>query len=57
MSSFQKRKKSPKMREAIDYIHTNLHYIHRDIKPDNIVFDIDGAPTNLYFGDGGAWRE
>ena len=28
--------------KAIDYIHTNLHYIHRDIKPDNIVFDIDG---------------
>ncbi|CAE7659500.1 sax-1 [Symbiodinium pilosum] len=36
--------------EAIDYIHTNLHYIHRDIKPDNIVFDIDGHIHLLDFG-------
>lgn len=33
--------------EAIDYIHTNLHYIHRDIKPDNILFDIDGSAAAL----------
>ncbi|CAJ1345372.1 unnamed protein product [Effrenium voratum] len=36
--------------EAIDYIHTNLHYIHRDIKPDNILFDIDGHIHLLDFG-------
>jgi len=36
--------------EAIDYIHTNLHYIHRDIKPDNIVFDVDGHIHLLDFG-------
>ncbi len=28
--------------EALDYIHTHLHYIHRDIKPDNIIFDLEG---------------
>ncbi|CAE8633913.1 unnamed protein product, partial [Polarella glacialis] len=36
--------------EAIDYIHTNLHYIHRDIKPDNIVYDINGHIHLLDFG-------
>jgi len=36
--------------EAVDYIHTNLHYIHRDIKPDNIVFDSDGHILLLDFG-------
>mmetsp|Transcript_101296 Transcript_101296/g.285618 ORF Transcript_101296/g.285618 Transcript_101296/m.285618 type:complete len:787 (+) Transcript_101296:102-2462(+) len=36
--------------EAVDYIHHNLHYIHRDIKPDNIVFDIDGHIHLLDFG-------
>eukprot|EP00443_Scrippsiella_acuminata_P091376 CAMPEP_0115428026 /NCGR_PEP_ID=MMETSP0271-20121206/29759_1 /TAXON_ID=71861 /ORGANISM="Scrippsiella trochoidea, Strain CCMP3099" /LENGTH=594 /DNA_ID=CAMNT_0002853095 /DNA_START=1 /DNA_END=1782 /DNA_ORIENTATION=- len=36
--------------EAVDYIHTNLHYIHRDIKPDNIVFDKDGHIRLLDFG-------
>ena len=53
---FARSAKNHLWREAIDYIHTNLHYIHRDIKPDNIVFDIDGAPTNSDFGDGGAWK-
>lgn len=36
--------------EAVDYIHTNLHYIHRDIKPDNIVFDSGGHVHLLDFG-------
>lgn len=36
--------------EAVDYIHTNLHYIHRDIKPDNIVFDAEGHIHLLDFG-------
>lgn len=36
--------------EAVDYIHTNLHYIHRDIKPDNIVFDAAGHIHLLDFG-------
>jgi len=36
--------------EAVDYIHTNLHYIHRDIKPDNIVFDTEGHIHLLDFG-------
>jgi len=34
--------------EAIDYIHTALHIIHRDIKPD--VFDIKGHIHLLDFG-------
>jgi len=36
--------------EAVDYIHTNLHYVHRDIKPDNIVFDKEGHIHLLDFG-------
>lgn len=36
--------------EAVDYIHTHLHYIHRDIKPDNIVFGSDGHIQLLDFG-------
>lgn len=36
--------------EAVDYIHSNLHYIHRDIKPDNIVFDTEGHIRLLDFG-------
>merc|ERR1719480_454029 len=36
--------------EAVDYIHTHLSYIHRDIKPDNIVFDRHGHIHLLDFG-------
>merc|ERR1719251_240987 len=36
--------------EAVDYIHTNLHYVHRDLKPDNIVFDTEGHIHLLDFG-------
>eukprot|EP00927_Polykrikos_kofoidii_P084773 TRINITY_DN9032_c1_g1_i2.p1 TRINITY_DN9032_c1_g1~~TRINITY_DN9032_c1_g1_i2.p1 ORF type:complete len:805 (+),score=175.42 TRINITY_DN9032_c1_g1_i2:54-2417(+) len=36
--------------EAVDYIHQNLHYIHRDIKPDNVVFDVLGHIHLLDFG-------
>jgi len=36
--------------EAIDYIHSELGCIHRDIKPDNIVFRRDGHIKLLDFG-------
>merc|ERR1719191_258192 len=36
--------------EAVDYIHNELHYIHRDIKPDNIIFDAKGHIHLLDFG-------
>eukprot|EP00929_Paragymnodinium_shiwhaense_P051628 TRINITY_DN25950_c0_g1_i2.p1 TRINITY_DN25950_c0_g1~~TRINITY_DN25950_c0_g1_i2.p1 ORF type:complete len:699 (+),score=149.97 TRINITY_DN25950_c0_g1_i2:132-2228(+) len=36
--------------EAIDYIHTALQYVHRDIKPDNIIFDAEGHIRLLDFG-------
>lgn len=36
--------------EAVDYIHMHLEYIHRDIKPDNIVFDAAGHIRLLDFG-------
>mmetsp|Transcript_38666 Transcript_38666/g.110298 ORF Transcript_38666/g.110298 Transcript_38666/m.110298 type:complete len:1371 (+) Transcript_38666:67-4179(+) len=36
--------------EAVDYIHTKLHCIHRDIKPDNIVFDAKGHIHLVDFG-------
>jgi serine/threonine protein kinase len=36
--------------EAVDYIHSQLHYIHRDIKPDNIVFDAKGHIRLVDFG-------
>ncbi|CAK0866758.1 unnamed protein product [Prorocentrum cordatum] len=36
--------------EAVDYIHTKLGYIHRDIKPDNIVLDAHGHVRVVDFG-------
>mmetsp|Transcript_149006 Transcript_149006/g.415218 ORF Transcript_149006/g.415218 Transcript_149006/m.415218 type:complete len:484 (+) Transcript_149006:64-1515(+) len=36
--------------EAVDYIHTKLHCIHRDIKPDNIVLDAKGHIRLVDFG-------
>jgi serine/threonine-protein kinase len=39
----------PDIADALDYIHAN-GYIHRDIKPDNILFDADGR---AYLGDFG----
>lgn len=36
--------------EAVDYIHTTLGYVHRDIKPDNIVLDIQGHIHIVDFG-------
>mmetsp|Transcript_41837 Transcript_41837/g.98058 ORF Transcript_41837/g.98058 Transcript_41837/m.98058 type:complete len:572 (-) Transcript_41837:44-1759(-) len=36
--------------EAVDYIHTKLHCIHRDLKPDNIIFDKEGHIHLLDFG-------
>jgi serine/threonine protein kinase len=39
--------------EAVDYIHTTLGYIHRDIKPDNIVLDAHGHVRVVDFG--GCW--
>jgi len=34
----------------VDYIHTKLGYIHRDIKPDNIVLDAHGHVRVVDFG-------
>jgi len=43
--------------EAVDYIHTTLGYIHRDIKPDNIVLDACGHLRIVDFGGCRAlWR-
>lgn len=36
--------------EAVDYIHTQLQYIHRDLKPDNIIFNTEGHVLLLDFG-------
>ncbi|EEQ98204.1 protein kinase, putative [Perkinsus marinus ATCC 50983] len=36
--------------QAVDYIHTSLSYIHRDVKPDNILFDARGHIKLLDFG-------
>ncbi|KAF4665017.1 hypothetical protein FOL47_004836 [Perkinsus chesapeaki] len=36
--------------QAVDYIHTSLSYIHRDVKPDNILFDSEGHIKLLDFG-------
>jgi serine/threonine protein kinase len=36
--------------EAVDYIHTTLGYMHRDIKPDNVVLDERGHVRIVDFG-------
>eukprot|EP00388_Colpodella_angusta_P008528 GDKJ01023276.1.p1 GENE.GDKJ01023276.1~~GDKJ01023276.1.p1 ORF type:complete len:508 (-),score=136.47 GDKJ01023276.1:410-1825(-) len=35
---------------ALDFVHNELHYVHRDIKPDNILFDRKGHIKLLDFG-------
>ncbi|CEL93393.1 unnamed protein product [Vitrella brassicaformis CCMP3155] len=36
--------------EALDYVHTKLGFIHRDVKPDNICLDTKGHLKLLDFG-------
>lgn len=49
--------------QAVDFVHTVLGFIHRDIKPDNIVFDARGHIHLVDFGccrrlhREGSWRE
>lgn len=43
-----------RMLESIEFVH-NKHFVHRDIKPDNFVFDI--SQTNLYLIDYGLAKE
>ena len=38
------------LKQAIDYIHEELGYVHRDIKPDDILFDHKGHMKLLDFG-------